>query len=100
MVTYPHSVSHSIIKSNPGCEDVALFLSQSDAVAIVDHVRNLVLDWALGLEKAGITGEGLAFTPKERQQAAASHVEINIEGPNARLNFGSTDFSSNTTPAA
>jgi hypothetical protein len=99
MVTYPHSVSHSIIKSNPGCEDVALFLTQADAIAIVDHVRNLVLDWALDLERAGILGEGLAFSLQERKQAAASHVEIKIEGANARLNIGSSDHSNNITAA-
>lgn len=82
-----------------------VFLDISRFVEIVDHVRGKVLDWALDLERAGITGEGLSFSPTEQQKA--SHVSIKIEqmhgnlmsgdvsGMNARANLGSTDQSTN-----
>lgn len=50
--------------------DVALFLGSSALVTVVEAVRNLVLDWALKLEKAGVLGEGMVFSKKDREQAA------------------------------
>lgn len=82
-----------------------VFLDVSRFVEIVDRVRGKVLDWALDLERAGITGEGLSFSPAEQKKA--SHVTIKIEqmhgnlmsgdvsGANARANIGSTDQSTN-----
>lgn len=82
-----------------------VFLDVSRFVEIVDRVRGKVLDWALDLERAGITGEGLSFSSAEQQKA--SHVTIKIEqmhgnlmsgdvsGSNARANVGSTDQSTN-----
>ena len=87
MVTLAPKIAESILSDNPGCHDVAIFLGQSSLVAIVDHVRNLVLDWALDLEKSGITGEGMAFTPTEQRRAEATEMNIKIEGSNAILNI-------------
>jgi hypothetical protein len=36
------------------------------------------LDWSLRLERAGVKGEGLSFSQKERQQA--HNISINIQG--------------------
>ena len=95
MVTLPPKTVNGITSSNPGCQDVAIFISQADVLAIVDHVRNLVLDWALNLEKAGIMGDGLSFTAVEQRRAEAIAMNIKIDGPNARLNIGSIDHSHN-----
>ena len=72
---------------------------------IVDQVRNLVLDWALELARAGITGEGISFTVEERNRAAGAQIHIgqlngsfrsgDAIGSNARINMASTDRSSN-----
>ena len=94
-ITVAPSIAEGIISSNPGCQDVALFLSRGSIVAIVDHVRNMVLDWALDLERAGIRGEGLAFSATEQKRAEAAPLNIQIDGANARLNFGSIDNSTN-----
>lgn len=96
MISLPAKTANSIKSNNPACHDVALFISQADLTAMIDHVRNLVLDWALDLEKAGIMGEGLSFTPLEQQKAASTSMNIKIDGPNARLNIGSIDHSSNS----
>lgn len=44
--------------------------------AIVNKVRNLSLDWALELSRAGITGEGLSFSANERERATVAHITI------------------------
>jgi AbiTii len=45
---------------------------------IVDAVRNLVLDWAIELEKKGIVGEGMTFSSDEKKIAASSPVAFHI----------------------
>jgi hypothetical protein len=95
MITIAPAIAESIISSNPGCRDVALFLSRGSIVSIIDHVRNMVLDWALDLEKAGIKGEGLTFSTTEQRRAEATPMNIQIDGANARLNIGSINHSSN-----
>jgi len=97
MIPLPRMIVNDIIAGNPRCRDVALHVTRAEVIAVLDHVRNLVLDWALDLERAGIKGDGLAFTPSERELASTSHLNINIEGANARLNIGSADYSTNTT---
>jgi hypothetical protein len=37
---------------------------------ILDQVRNLVLNWTLELEKAGVLGEDMTFTEEEKKEAA------------------------------
>ena len=74
-------------------------------VQLVQHVRDMVLDWALELARAGVTGEGLGFTPDERARASSAHISIgtfngsfstgNVTGANARINQASTDSSTN-----
>jgi AbiTii-like protein len=51
--------------------DPRIFVSQSQVVRIIDAVRNRVLDWALALEKRGILGDGLSFSPDDVVRAAA-----------------------------
>lgn len=51
-------------------------ISRGQIHGIVQHVRNLVLDWSLELAQAGITGRGLGFTDKERDRANISHISI------------------------
>lgn len=36
---------------------------------IVDQVRNLILNWSLALEQAGVLGEAMTFTAKEKMEA-------------------------------
>jgi hypothetical protein len=45
--------------------------------AVVNAVRNRLLDWALDLEKRGITGDGMSFNAKEKQlaQNQTFHIE-------------------------
>lgn len=84
---------------------VANRLSTGTLVGVVNHVRNMVLDWSLELAAAGITGDGLSFSNEEKAKASNAHITIgtfngsfnagDISGQNARLNQGSTDNSFN-----
>lgn len=51
--------------------------SKPQVSAIFDAVRNQILDWTLKLESEGILGEGMTFTPQEKDRAAAM-TSINI----------------------
>lgn len=44
---------------------------------VLDKVRNTILDWALELEQSGILGEGMTFSPEEKEKAStASSIHI------------------------
>jgi hypothetical protein len=45
---------------------------------VMDAVRNLVLDWAIELEKSGVVGEGISFSPDEKKIAATNPVAIHV----------------------
>lgn len=51
--------------------DVQIFLNYAQLYGVIDAVRNLVLNWSLQLEKAGIVGENMTFTPTEKKEATA-----------------------------
>lgn len=44
-------------------------LDYGEAYAIIDAVRNLVLEWSLELEKAGIMGENMTFSKEDKKEA-------------------------------
>lgn len=83
-------------------------ISQTVFLDILQQVRNTVLDWAIGLEKAGILGEGISFSMEERKRAAEASSSIHIEsftgnflqgdvtGNQNRLMAASTDQSVNS----
>lgn len=50
--------------------DVQLQLSYGALFNIVDAVRNLVLNWSLELEKAGIHGDDMEFSQDDKKEAA------------------------------
>lgn len=57
---------------------MALYFGRDRVVGVLDAVRNRVLDWAMELEKAGILGDGLSFSPKEKAAANNPNVTYNI----------------------
>lgn len=59
-------------------------LGRSNIVSIVDNVRSLALDWAIELERRGITGSGMSFTDEEKNLAKNSGSNITV-GPNATI---------------
>lgn len=53
-------------------------LANTQVSSILDRVRNIILDWALKLEAAGILGTGVTFSDDEKDKAARSQ-EITIQ---------------------
>lgn len=86
-MTVPQYIEDIINEDNDGInEEVALHISKSEIVSILDRVRNLILDWAMELERAGIKGEGVKFT-REEEKSAKSH-SITINSTYAHLHAG------------
>ncbi|MBU0824283.1 MAG: hypothetical protein KKA44_14205 [Alphaproteobacteria bacterium] len=74
---------------------------------ISQQVRNLILDWAIEMEKAGVLGDGMKFSSEEQKKAeeAAQNVTIHnyghlhqgdVTGHQNRTVVGSTDQSINS----
>lgn len=53
-------------------------LSVTQVQSVVDAVRNQVLDWAIELERAGISGSGFSFNEEEKSRARAGSITYNI----------------------
>lgn len=70
--------------------DVQLHISTVAVGAVVEAVRNKVLDWTLQLEAVGITGQGLTFTPEETRAAQSMTVQHHYHGPIASIAQGSS----------
>lgn len=58
----------------------AVILSKAQIYGLLDKVRNTVLEWSLGLEEQGITGEGMSFSSEEKQQASNLTFNVNHLG--------------------
>lgn len=66
---------------------------------ILDAVKTKILNWALDLEDRKIIGEGMSFTPKEKQAVQQIHNHFgNVSGSQVQINSnGSTQTQTNTT---
>ena len=58
--------------------DFGIVVPQSQIVGILDAIRNALLEWSLKLEKLGVKGDGLSFSPDERKKAREAQVVYNI----------------------
>lgn len=57
-----------------------LHLNAAEVRAIPERIKDKVLRWALALESAGVTGDGMTFSLKEKE--IAHSVTFNITGSN------------------
>ncbi|UTV26369.1 AbiTii domain-containing protein [Photobacterium atrarenae] len=62
----------------------AHFLGRSAIMRIISTVRSSILDWAIELEMNGVKGEGISFTPREKEIAKVTtnnfHINGNVQG--------------------
>jgi hypothetical protein len=94
ILTYPEFFERMAVSQMPfGVDKVGLSVDPGKFRAALDAVRNRCLDWALKMEEAGVTGDGLSFSSKEKE--AAQSVTFYVNGDNARLNVNSSDYSNN-----
>lgn len=57
---------------------IVIQLGRGSIVTILDKVRNMVLDWAIAMEKKGVLGQGMSFDIQEKKQAQAAMSTFNI----------------------
>jgi hypothetical protein len=81
MFSYPPELEHSLMNAMRGVKmKPSLHLSESAIRSVLGRKRTIVLQWSLTLERQGVLGEGMTFTPEERAQAAAVHIDTFIQG--------------------
>jgi len=80
MIQYalPAGKAQALMKGMDVPMEPAIFISSGAIVGIVDAVRNHILKWALELEKKGVKGDSMSFTPKEVQAASQVNYITNI----------------------
>ncbi|MCE7056883.1 hypothetical protein LZF95_19545 [Algoriphagus sp. AGSA1] len=81
--SYPPRLKQLLMGSMTYGTDVKVQISRAAIDEILNIVRDTILEWALDLEAAGITGEGLTFSQSEKisakpvtQNIYASHIGI------------------------
>lgn len=62
--------------------EYSLFFGKDIVYGILQNIRNSILDWAIDLEKQGITGDGIMFNEKEKEIAQTINYTTNIYGNN------------------
>jgi AbiTii len=89
----------SNVKIYPQYADQFTFVLRPNTMqvkAIPEQIKDRVLDWACELEAAGVTGDGMSFSDKEKQTAHSITFNIhnstvgqlNNQGTNTRLDNG------------
>ncbi|MGE7199473.1 hypothetical protein [Brevundimonas naejangsanensis] len=92
-LSLPEFLEVAVVQQHHGMDKAAVFVGRGKLHDILGAVRNRIMDWALQLERAGVSGEGKGFDDDDRKVAKA--VTYNFYGDNARLNQDSTDSSTN-----
>ena len=96
---FPLERERELMASMPIPLRPAVVFSKAQVLGIIDSARNRVLDWALDLEGRGIIGEGMSFTPQEKQAVQQQHYHFgNVSGSQIQIGSnGSTQTQANTT---
>jgi hypothetical protein len=61
---------------------IVLFISSAAVYGIIDKVKTLILDWALKLEEAGVTGNDMNFSEKEKESVKNFPIVNNYHSEN------------------
>lgn len=75
VVALPDGITKNLMKSTLGL--VPYFIAnESQMNGIIEAVRNIVLNWSLKLEEAGIIGEDIKFSESDKQKVASTIYNI------------------------
>lgn len=89
VITVPHEVKKDILSElSLPAHDVQYHVPRNQFVNISESVRQRIIDWTLALEKANIVGEGMTFTPQEKERATEGPVVYNVHIQNMAGNVG------------
>lgn len=91
LLMYPAEMAEQIMNGTDARFEPALEVGVNIIHGIIATVRNKILDFALELERQGILGEGMTFTPTEKTAASNISYSINIENmTGSQLQQGTT----------
>lgn len=78
-VVIPMTSSENIMfsKNLPFQAKFELFISNSIVTHIIEQVKTNILNWTLVLEEKGIIGEGMSFSPEEKNKAKSEPQIVN-----------------------
>lgn len=76
---YPPDVKIRVQNAIDFHTDVQILLGVTQLRNIVDQVKNLVLNWTIELEKAGILGEEMTFSSEEKEEAPKANQSFFIQ---------------------
>ncbi len=76
---YPPETKTMLQKAIGATTEMHIEIGFSQAVNIAEQARNLVLNWALELEKNGVLGEDMTFTTDEKREASSVSYQFNIQ---------------------
>jgi hypothetical protein len=77
MVEYAGDAETMVLGHLPGASKVGIHVPANFFTRVVEHVRDMVLEWAMELDRAGILGSNGSFT--ENEKAAASKLLASVE---------------------
>lgn len=101
LLMYPAEMAEMIMNGTDARFEPALEIGVSIIHGVIATVRNKILDFALELERQGILGEGMTFTPKEKTAAGNVYYNTNIENmTGSQLQQGTTASTQTYTQTA
>ena len=98
---YPASIEQNLMNMMRQGSGVAmrpaLKFSTVQIQGVIETVRSRILDWALDLEERGVLGEGMTFSPMEKQIVQEQHYNFNnVSGSQIQIGSdGSTQTQTN-----
>lgn len=76
-MSYPPNIERRLRNMMDFDLPIVLMIDKTQVSSIIQSVRNIILDWALKLEEDGILGEGMSFSPEEKQKAVEQNYTVN-----------------------
>jgi len=92
-------LEHSLMEMMQYPMRPVLSLSTTQLHGVIEIVRSRILEWALDLEGNGVLGEGMTFTPQEKQIVQQQHYHFgDVTG--SQIQIGSDGASQTLTQTA
>jgi AbiTii-like protein len=77
IMPFPEELGLKLMRTLQSEAPPVLLGSRASILAILDAVRNIILNWALRLEDEGVLGEGLSFSSEEQRKAGELPGSVN-----------------------
>lgn len=88
---FPADLEHRLMQGMEVPMRPAISLSTVQIHGIVEKVRSRILEWALDLEERGVLGEGMTFTPQEKQMVPQHYHFGDVTGSQIQIGSNSSN---------